>query len=88
MTHAEIPEVAAVLQSVLRKLDATLERPPWNMVLHTGPVQDAPVPHYHWHLEIIPKLTHVAGFEWGSGFYINPTPPEESARFLRDAKAG
>jgi len=40
--------------------------------------------HYHWHMEIIPKLTKVAGFEWGTGFYINPTPPEESARFLRE----
>ena len=44
--------------------------------------------HYHWHLEIIPKLTKVAGFEWGTGFYINPTPPEESARFLREAGSG
>ena len=34
--------------------------------------------HYHWHLEMIPRLTHVAGFEWGTGFYINPTPPEEA----------
>jgi UDPglucose--hexose-1-phosphate uridylyltransferase len=46
------------------------------------------MPHYHWHLEIIPKLTKVAGFEWGTGFYINPTPPEESARFLREAGLG
>ena len=44
--------------------------------------------YYHWHLEIIPKLTKMAGFEWGTGFYINPTPPEESARFLRDAGLG
>ena len=43
------------------------------------------MPHYHWHIEIIPKLTHVAGFEWGTGFYINPTPPEEAAKFLREA---
>jgi UDPglucose--hexose-1-phosphate uridylyltransferase len=44
--------------------------------------------HYHWHIEIIPKLTKVAGFEWGTGFYINPTPPEESAHFLREAGLG
>ena len=44
--------------------------------------------HYHWHIEIMPKLTKVAGFEWGTGFYINPTPPEESARFLREAHLG
>jgi UDPglucose--hexose-1-phosphate uridylyltransferase len=86
MHHSEIPDLAAVLQRTLRKLDSTLEKPPFNMVLHSAPVSDAPVAHYHWHIEIIPKLTHVAGFEWGSGFYINPTPPEESAKFLRESQ--
>ena len=38
---------------------------------------------YHWHVEIMPKLTRVAGFEWGTGFYINPTSPEEAAQVLR-----
>jgi UDPglucose--hexose-1-phosphate uridylyltransferase len=51
-------------------------------------VQDGPLVHYHWHIEIIPKLTKVAGFEWATGFYINPTPPEESAKFLREAGLG
>jgi len=37
-----------------------------------------------WHIEIFPRLTRVAGFEWGSGFYINPVPPEQAAAFLRD----
>ena len=41
---------------------------------------------YHWHIEIIPKLTQVAGFEWGTGFYINPVSPEEAAKALRDAE--
>jgi UDPglucose--hexose-1-phosphate uridylyltransferase len=41
---------------------------------------------FHWHLEIMPRLTRVAGFEWGSGFYINPTPPEDAAKYLRDVK--
>ncbi|MCK4993747.1 MAG: galactose-1-phosphate uridylyltransferase, partial [Candidatus Omnitrophica bacterium] len=41
---------------------------------------------YHWHIEITPRLTKVAGFELGSGFYINPTPPEEAAKFLRGIK--
>jgi UDPglucose--hexose-1-phosphate uridylyltransferase len=65
-----------------------LERPAYNFIVHSAPVQEAPLPHYHWHFEIIPKLTKVAGFEWGTGFYINPTPPEESARFLREAGLG
>ena len=38
---------------------------------------------FHWHIELLPRITRVAGFEWGTGFYINPTPPEEAARFLR-----
>lgn len=87
LTHLQIPDLAAVLQRMFRKLDAALENPPWNMVVHSAPVHDAASPHYHWHIEIIPRLTQVAGFEWGTGFYINPTPPEEAARFLRDANA-
>ncbi|HYI94356.1 MAG TPA: galactose-1-phosphate uridylyltransferase [Bryobacteraceae bacterium] len=86
MSHAEIHDLAPVLRRLLRRLDSALENPPYNMVLHTSPLGDQPDPHYHWHLEIIPKLTHVAGFEWGTGFYINPTPPEEATKFLRDAQ--
>jgi UDPglucose--hexose-1-phosphate uridylyltransferase len=39
---------------------------------------------YHWHIEIIPRLTRVAGFEWGTGFYICPIAPEEAAQYLRE----
>jgi UDPglucose--hexose-1-phosphate uridylyltransferase len=85
MSHSEIEDLARVLRSVLRRIDSTLEQPPYNLVVHSAPVQEAQSAHYQWHIELIPKLTHVAGFEWGSGFYINPTPPEESAKFLRDA---
>jgi len=74
-----------VLRTLVRKMDKVLERPPYNYVIHTTPIHEAPMAHYHWHLEVIPKLTKVAGFEWGTGFYLNPTPPEEAARFLRDA---
>lgn len=73
------------VRTVLRKMDKVLEQPPYNAIIHTAPVQDGELEHYHWHVEIIPKLTKVAGFEWGTGFYINPTPPEEAARFLREA---
>jgi UDPglucose--hexose-1-phosphate uridylyltransferase len=73
-----------VLNQTLKKIDKSLENPPYNIILHTAPVQDRPLEHYHWHIEIMPKLTKVAGFEWGSGFYLNPTPPEEAARFLRE----
>lgn len=83
-TITEMQNLASVLQRVLRKVDRTLETPPYNFVLHTAPLQDKALSHYHWHIELIPKLTRVAGFEWGSGFYINPTPPEEAARYMRE----
>ena len=52
--------------------------------LEQAPFDHPELPHYHWHIEVIPRLTKVAGFEWGSGFYINPVPPEHAAAFLRD----
>ena len=85
---AEFGNLAWVLKTTLRKLERVLERPPYNLLIHTAPLQEASCPYYHWHIEIIPKLTRVAGFEWGTGVYINPTPPEESAKFLRDAGLG
>ena len=69
-------------------IDYSIEQPGLDFILHSAPVQETSLAYYHWHFEIIPKLTKVAGFEWGTGFYINPTPPEESARFLREAGLG
>jgi len=84
----QLKNLAWVLKSTLKKLEKVLERPPYNLLIHTAPLQEASSHAYHWHIEIIPRLTRVAGFEWGTGFYINPTPPEESAKFLRDAGLG
>ena len=58
----------------------------YNYIIHTAPFDMGELPHYHWHIEVIPRLTKVAGFEWGSGFYINPVPPENAASFLREVK--
>jgi UDPglucose--hexose-1-phosphate uridylyltransferase len=80
-----LAELGRMLRNTIRKIEKVLERPAYNFMLHTAPLQEGPLAYYHWHMEIIPRLTKVAGFEWGSGFYINPTPPEESARFLREA---
>ena len=52
-------------------------------MIHTGPMQSGSLEHFHWHIEIIPRVTKTAGFEWGTGFYINPVPPESAAEFLR-----
>jgi len=78
--------LAEILQVILRQMDKILEVPPYNFIIHTSPFQDEINDYYHWHIEILPKLTKIAGFEWGSGFFINPTPPEESAKFMREAK--
>ena len=78
--------LSMIFSDVLRRMDKVLNFPPYNFILHAAPVRDGASQFYHWHFELIPKLTKVAGFEWGSGFYINPTPPEEAAKFLREAK--
>ena len=77
--------LAEIFSDVLRRLDVALGDPPYNFMLHTSPANEKINDYYHWHFEIIPRLTRVAGFEWGSGFYINPTAPEDAAKFLRDA---
>ena len=79
-----LQNLAWVLRGTLRKIDQALEHPAYNFIIHTAPLQEGQMPHYHWHMEIMPKLTKVAGFEWATGFHINPTPPEESAKFLRE----
>jgi UDPglucose--hexose-1-phosphate uridylyltransferase len=80
----EIRYLARILKEILLKINAALNSPPYNFILHTLPLQGDNRSWYHWHLEIMPTLTKVAGFEWGSGFYINPTAPEEAAKYLRE----
>jgi UDPglucose--hexose-1-phosphate uridylyltransferase len=66
---------------------SVLDLPPYNFVIHTSPLKSNRLGHYHWHIELMPKIVHTAGFEWGAGYYINPTPPEQAALFLREAGA-
>ncbi len=87
-TKHEIKNLAALFQRVLKKLSKALDDPPFNFMLHSSPVQMTPdLPYYHWHIEITPRITRLAGFERGSGFYINPTAPEVSAQYLREIDA-
>ena len=91
--HLDMPsrlELAGILKKVLAKLKVGLNDPPYNYVLHTAPFRRQKMGYwksidydYHWHIEIMPRLTRVAGFEWGTGFYICPLPPEDAAKFLR-----
>lgn len=82
----EYESLARVLKSLLQRMDRALEYPAYNLIVHTAPFVDNVMDVFHWHLEVIPKLTRVAGFEWGTGFYINPTPPEEAAKVLRSVR--
>ena len=90
-SHFEDSDVPAfrnigwVMPVLMREIDSVLEHPAYNFMIHTAPLREPEMPYYHWHIEAIPKLTKVAGFEWGTGFYINPTSPEDAANFLRGA---
>jgi UDPglucose--hexose-1-phosphate uridylyltransferase len=89
-----LKSLAEMLKTVLNKLSNLLGDPEYNYILHAAPnrfprsgywktIDDD----FHWHIELFPRLTRVAGFEWGSGFYINPMAPEQAAKELREAKA-
>lgn len=83
----KIPTLARVLKNSLLKLKKLLDDPPYNYIIHTTPFSlPTDLKDYHWHIEIIPRITHVAGFEWGTGFYINPVKPEDAARNLREVE--
>ena len=83
MSDHEYTVLARCLKDTMLRMKLALDNPPFNYVLHTRPLSREYHDYYHWHFEIIPRLTKTAGFEWGTGFYINPTPPEESAAYLR-----
>jgi UDPglucose--hexose-1-phosphate uridylyltransferase len=80
----EVEELANVLKNTLIRLESALEFPPYNYIIHTTPFHINESEYYHWHIEIIPRLINTAGFEWGTGFYINPMSPEKAANFLRN----
>ena len=81
----EYVSLARILKETLHRIERLLSDPPYNFVFHSAPVRQEKPVQYHWHIEITPRLTRLAGFEWGTGIYINPTPPEEAAQYLRDA---
>lgn len=83
---AELVSLARQIKRVLKATDAVLNGPAYNWYLHCGPLRAATLPYYHWHIEIAPKTARPAGFEWGSGCFINAVPPELAAVRLRAAK--
>ncbi len=94
----DIRGLAEIMKDLLGRIRAGLDGTPYNYVIHNAPNTEtkprrpsywATIRHdYHWHIEIVPRTTQTAGFEWGTGFYINPTPPEEAAEYLRGIDPG
>jgi UDPglucose--hexose-1-phosphate uridylyltransferase len=88
INDAEAADLAGILRRTLAKLYYGLMDPDFNYTIRTGPREACGVKYFHWYLSIIPRLTKVAGFELGSGMFINPSLPEENASFLREVVAG
>jgi len=85
ITDKDIQMLSELLSEIFKKIDSGLSFPPFNMLLHNYISNVDDVPYYHWHIELFPRLSNVAGFEWGTGFYINPVPPEKAAEELKNA---
>jgi UDPglucose--hexose-1-phosphate uridylyltransferase len=81
---AESDELSCCLREILIRLGRALANPAFNYVIHSMPFGEPAADYYHWHLEILPKITQVAGFEWGSGAFINSVAPEDAARIMRE----
>ena len=96
MNDDEKAALSEMLPRALKRIKVALGNPSYNMMLQTAPVTKARAgsPDYWgtieqdfcWRIDILPRLTQVAGFEWGTGVYINPVAPEQAAQFLRDMK--
>ncbi len=85
--------LADMFKVILKKYDKVLNDPPYNYIVHAAPNRFARRGYwrtieqdFHWHIEMFPRLTRIAGFEEGSGFFINPVSPEMSAKYLREAE--
>ena len=85
-TDAELASLARIVQSVLRRIYHGLQDPDYNLSVRTPPREANGMKYYHWYLSITPRVTRIAGFEIGSGMFINTSLPEKSAEFLRGIK--
>jgi len=80
----EARDLAGLLKDAVARLNKALGNPSYNYMIHTAPVKAGDLDHFHWHIELLPRVKSQTGFEWGTGFYINPTLPEDVAVFLRN----
>lgn len=82
----EVAVVAASVRDAVGRIDAGLGAPAYNIVIHTAPPSD-PGAWFHWHCEVIPRTTVIAGFELDTGIFVNPVASEEAAALLRAVDA-
>lgn len=83
ISEMEIADLARILRTLLAKIYVGLENPDLNFTVRSAPAEYAQARHFHWYVSVIPRLTRVAGFELGSGMFINTVLPEAAADFLR-----
>ena len=86
-TDSDLAATAEALRRVLGRLAASLDGPPYNLVLHTAPLREQVDATYHWHWEIHPRLREIAGLELGTGLPVNPVSPEDAVEELRTGPA-
>ena len=80
----EVVDLARILKETLLRMKLALKDTSYNFIIHTSPIDYREEADYHWHIEVMPRLGRTAGFEWGTGFYLNQTPPEIAAWALRE----
>ncbi len=86
ISSGELTQLAEILKDVLGRLGKALNNPAYNYVINSAPTQDEDEDYYLWHIQILPRLTNIAGFELGSGMRINMSNPEDTARFIRETE--
>ena len=83
-----LDDLACIMQRTLRRVYTALNDPDYNYVIRSAPIHEERSPHLHWYIAIVPRVSQAAGFELGSGMFINTALPEESAAFLREVDIG
>jgi UDPglucose--hexose-1-phosphate uridylyltransferase len=81
-TRDDVAATAEALRQVLARIGASLDGPPYNLVLHTAPLREQVEATYHWHWEVHPRLREIAGLELGTGLPVNPVSPEDAVEEL------
>ncbi|MDR2191596.1 MAG: DUF4921 family protein [Endomicrobium sp.] len=86
ISQKELSYCSQITSLVYSKINKVLDDSAFSVLTHTAPLKEKNLTYYHWHIEVIPKLTSASGFEWGTGLYVNPVLPEDAAKYLRECE--